>query len=132
MKNLRRYNENKDQLMDVEYLTSCFVDLIDKGATIDYGEGEAMGITWEQFTIKIEIHMPKNYSSSFKTDKVKINELIESSKRELEILEEIEYSLEKVAVKYKINHQIVTNREIYYGINLFKISVIFRKYLYGE
>jgi hypothetical protein len=76
--------------------------------------------------------MPKNYSSSFKTDKVKISELIESSKRELEILEEIEYSLEKVAVKYQINHEIVTDRKTYYADNLFEISVIFRKYLYGE
>jgi hypothetical protein len=89
--------------------------------------------------------MPKNYSSSFKTDKVKINELIESSKRELEILEEIEYCLEKVAIKYEINrnriqkttqmylnYEIVTDRKTYYADNLFEISVIFRKYLYGE
>ncbi len=132
MKHLVKFNENKDELMDVEYLTSCFVDLIDKGATIDYGEEEKHRITWEEFVVQIKMPMPKNYSSSFKTDKVKINELIESSKRELEILEEIEYSLEKVAVKYQINYEIVTDRKTYYADNLFEISVIFRKYLYGE
>jgi hypothetical protein len=132
MKHLLKFNENKDELMDVEYLTNCFVDLIDKGATIDYGEEEKHRITWEEFVVKIKIPMLKNYSSSFKVEKSKISEHIESAKRELEILEEIEYSLEKVAIKYEINHEIVTDRKTYYADNLFEISVIFRKYLYGE
>ena len=132
MKHLVKFNENKDELMDVEYLTNCFVDLIDKGATIDYGEEEKHRITWEEFVVQIKIPMLKNYSSSFKVEKSKISEHIESAKRELEILEEIEYSLEKVAVKYQINYEIVTDRKTYYADNLFEISVIFRKYLYGE
>jgi len=40
------------------------------------------------------------------------------------ILEEIEYSLEKVAIKYELNHEIVTDRKTYYADNLFDFSNI--------
>lgn len=129
MKHLRKYNENRELTMDVQYLNDCFVDLIDQGATTDYGEEEKHRITWEEFVIEIKLPMHRDYSNSFKTDKVKIDELINTSRKELEIFEEIENCLEKVKIKYpELNNEIITDRKSYWGDNLFEIKVIFRKF----
>ena len=32
MKHLRKFNENKEEVLDIEYIKHCFDDLIDVGA----------------------------------------------------------------------------------------------------
>ena len=109
MKHLRKYNESKVERLDHDYIKDCFVDLIDKG-----------------FNFETELDRPDVWN-------------YEPGKIPLSIINDIpgrnkisKYSLEKVAIKYELNHEIVTDRKTYYADNLFEISVIFRKYLYGE
>jgi hypothetical protein len=92
MKHLRKYNENIEEKLDIEYLTDCFIDLIDAGAKKQvkvYGNPAV-----EEFTL--DINLPEIVEKK----NINLKEYIDNEKKRIEIYEEAEYSLEKVAIKY--------------------------------
>jgi hypothetical protein len=125
MKHLKRIFESKEEI-DVEYLSNCFFDLIDIGATIDYIEKESHRITWQEFILKIEIPMLKDLNSypsnNYRAIGIPIENHFENANKRLLIFEEIETGLEKAKIKYP---NLVY--EIYTTIFEVGVSLIFTK-----
>lgn len=92
MRHLRKYNENIEEKLDIEYLTDCFIDLIDAGAKKQvktYGNPPL-----EEFMLTIDLPAVPG------KDNINLREYIDNERKRVEIFEEIEYSLEKVSIKY--------------------------------
>lgn len=88
MKHLRKYNESIEEEFDTDYISNCFIDLIDKGADVNIGNGE--DFIWN---LSIKLPEPKI------VDEMSIPEFMDYNKKLNEIYKEIEYSFEKVSLK---------------------------------
>ena len=123
MKHLKKFNESKQEKLDVDYLTNCFVELIDEGAIHRYEEAVSQnGKNFEEFIIQVEIPMikdEKSYPSNhYRAVGIPIEKHVENAQRRLWIFEEIENSLEKVKIKYP-------NLEYTIFTTTFEVAVIF-------
>jgi hypothetical protein len=98
MKHLRKYNEgieNKDNIK--EYMDACFIEFIDKGIAIGYGQ-EFEGDEYEkgEYKYEIDIRVPDCWMDNGYT----LDENIKSSQTIVEFYLDIENSLDKVKLKY--------------------------------
>ena len=101
MKHIKKFEskESLEESLDIEYITNCFIELIDDGATKQYTDRT------DSFTISINIPVLPE------TNEINIKEYIDNEKKRVLILEEIEYSLEKVFLKHKnVNYIISSSR----------------------
>ena len=123
MKHLKKYNEGKQEKLDIEYLTNCFVELIDEGAIHKYEKKITASQNFEEFIIQVEIPMVKDShsypSNHYRAVGIPIEKHVENAKRRLWIFEEIENGLEKVKIKYP-------NLEYTIFTTIFEVSVILR------
>jgi len=122
MKHLKKYNENKQEKLDIEYLTNCFVELIDDGAIHKYEKKITASQNFEEFIIQVEIPMIKDeksyISNHYRAVGISIEKHVENAQRRLWIFEEIENGLEKVKIKYP-------NLEYTIFTTTFEVAVIF-------
>lgn len=122
MKHLKKYNENKQEKLDIEYLTNCFVELIDDGAIHKYEKKITASQNFEEFIIQVEIPMIKDeksyISNHYRAVGIPIEKHVENAQRRLWIFEEIENGLEKVKIKYP-------NLEYTIFTTTFEVAVIF-------
>jgi hypothetical protein len=122
MKHLKKFNESKQEKLDVDYLTNCFVELIDEGAIHKYEERITASQNWEEFVIDIKIPMVKDEksypSNHYRAVGIPIEKHVENAQKRLWIFEEIENGLEKVKIKYP-------NLEYTIFTTTFEVSVIF-------
>jgi hypothetical protein len=96
MKHLRKYNESVVEEFDIDYISNCFIDLIDKGAKVNIGNPE-------EYICSIDIELPK---PSCAGEMVTVKEFIEYNNKLQEIYKEIDYSLEKVNLKLDYNNHV--------------------------
>ena len=122
MKHLRKYNESKQERLDIEYLINCFVELIDEGAIHKYEKKITASQNFEEFIIQVEIPMIKDeksyISNHYRAVGIPIEKHVENAQRRLWIFEEIENGLEKVKIKYP-------NLEYTIFTTTFEVAVIF-------
>ena len=122
MKHLKRYNEGKQEKLDIEYLTNCFVELIDEGAIHKYEKKITASQKFEECIIQVEIPMIKDeksyISNHYRAVGIPIEKHVENAQRRLWIFEEIENGLEKVKIKYP-------NLEYTIFTTTFEVGVIF-------
>ena len=118
MEHLKKFNENIDDSdVIIEYVKNCFIELLDKGA--NYG-GEKRGSTYA-FVIQINKPLLRDldtYPSNNYKVIAPLDKFITQEKNILDTLNEIDYSIEKVLLKYKIRYEIETKQGWAYSIKI--------------
>jgi hypothetical protein len=110
MKHLKKYNETRQDIeqLDFEYIKSCFIEFIDKGALFDANEGVMEDDTFDICNIYIKeickpINIAKKGSIMGPSGTVNIKNSIKEVEERLENLLDIENSIEKIRLKYSDN-----------------------------
>lgn len=97
MKHLHKFNESiNNTIIDIDYIEDCFVELKDLGIfdlVFNYHRSNS-----DRCTIKVK---------TGKTNIETLSDIYKKTKNKLKIIEEIEYSFEKVKIKYPYMQYII-------------------------
>jgi hypothetical protein len=106
MKHLKKYNETRQDIeqLDFEYIKSCFIEFIDKGAIFDAKEGVMEDDTFDICNIYIKDVCKPIRVKGNNYENINIKNSIKEVEERLEILLDIENSIEKIRLKYPDNH----------------------------
>ena len=95
MTHLQKFNESipNNTIIDIDYIEDCFVDLKDTGILkfkFNYYRNNS-----DVCSIGIKINAPIH------NGKILLDDIYKATEKKLEIIDEINYSLEKVKIKYE-------------------------------